>query len=133
MAEGNILKEAINIFERSDWIVGTKTDKQAEVRKAKAGFPTPWAVIIMIVFSWLGFAVVVLVKALAGAEKVALSVRPDGQLDVTSKKGKQVIANPFDLAGLAASVNSGLDWMYIIAIGVAAGVANTVMLQVFFN
>lgn len=132
MAEGNILKEAVNIFERADWKVGRRTDKQAEMIKAKAGFPTPWAVIVMIVFSWLGFAVVVLVKALAGNEKVALSARPDGQLEVTSKKGKEVTNNPFDLAGLAGSVNSGLDWMYIVAIGVAAGVANTVMLQVFF-
>jgi hypothetical protein len=132
MAEGNILKEAINIFERSNWTVKTRSDKQAQLQKAKAGFPTPWAVIVMIVFSWLGFAAVVLVRLAAGYEKVLLNARPDGQLEVTSKKGKEVTNNPFDLAGLAGSVNSGLDWMYIIAIGVAAGLANTVMLRVFF-
>jgi hypothetical protein len=132
MAEGNILKEAVNIFERSDWVVKTRSDKQAQLQKAKSGFPTPWAVIIMIVFSWLGLIAVVVVRLAAGSEKVILNARPDGQLEVTSKKGKEVTNNPFDLAGLAASVNSGLDWMYIIAIGVAAGVANTVMLRVFF-
>ena len=132
MAEGNILKEAINIFERSDWTVANQTDKQAEMRKAKAGFPTSWAIVLMLAFP-AGFVVVWLVKFLVGSEKIVLKLLKDGTVEANSKKGKQATNNPFDFAGLAASVNSGLSWTYLIGLGIGLAIVSVVGWRVVWS
>ena len=73
-----------------------------------------------------GFVVVWLAKFLVGSEKIVLKLLKDGTVEANSKKGKQATNNPFDFAGLAASVNSGLSWTYLIGLGIALAIVSVV-------